>query len=489
MLHLCSATIWLVILAPWVVADDWTGKTIQPKQAVKLGRKFGGGLIRDGAAVDPQKTYIVKSDDGSILELDGGHIFKSEAKLVADAKPLPKERAKETDPVAAKGPWFGKKVLPKRDPDTIRMGDIIDGKPEYWTPHNLMNCTVREDRDGWLRLYDMRREGWVAKEDMVTAEDAPAWWDKAVKERPSDYYGWHMRGVGWKDKGEYDNAIKDFTEALRLKPDSAAVYNWRGLAWDSKKEYDKAIADYTEAIRLDPKDALAFNNRGNAWSSKKEYDKAFADYTEAIRLDPKFSFPFYNRGNAWSYKKEYDKAIADYSEAARLDPKYTLALNGLGWAYFQKNEFHKSLEYIERCLQLDPKDSYASGYRARILAAQKKYPEAVAAFEAAVKLPEYAPYKYAEFLASCPEGKYRDGQRALELAKKALEMEGKYASADVYAALAAAYAETGDFERAVVEQRTTIDKLKENKSTTAEELQKAEARLALYRYKKPYRAE
>ena len=87
------------------------------------------------------------------------------------------------------------------------------------------------------------------------------------------------------------------------------------------KEYDKAIADYTEAIRLDPKrptptstgatpgirrrsttrpspttprrsgsipkDAMAYNNRGVAWHAKKEYDKAIADYTEAIRLDPK----------------------------------------------------------------------------------------------------------------------------------------------------------------------------------------------------------
>ena len=40
------------------------------------------------------------------------------------------------------------------------------------------------------------------------------------------------------------------------------------------KEYDKAIADYTEAIRLDPNDAWAYFNRGQAWYMKSGYDKA-----------------------------------------------------------------------------------------------------------------------------------------------------------------------------------------------------------------------
>ena len=54
-----------------------------------------------------------------------------------------------------------------------------------------------------------------------------------------------------------------------------------------KGEYDKAIADYDEALKLDPKNALAYDSRGVAWYRKGEYDKAIADYGEAIKLDPK----------------------------------------------------------------------------------------------------------------------------------------------------------------------------------------------------------
>ena len=54
----------------------------------------------------------------------------------------------------------------------------------------------------------------------------------------------------------------------------------RGISYAKKGDYDKAIADYTEAIRLDPKDAAAYYNRGTSYAHKGDYDKAIADYTE-----------------------------------------------------------------------------------------------------------------------------------------------------------------------------------------------------------------
>ena len=97
-------------------------------------------------------------------------------------------------------------------------------------------------------------------------------------------------------------------------------YN-RGCAWHEKKEYDKAIADYNEAIRLDPKYRPCLQQPRLRLDEKKEYDKAIADFTEAIRLDPKYATPSTTAACAWSDKKEYDKAIADLHEAIRLDPK------------------------------------------------------------------------------------------------------------------------------------------------------------------------
>ena len=107
------------------------------------------------------------------------------------------------------------------------------------------------------------------------------------------------RGNAWRSKQEYDRAIADCTEAIRLDPKLAVAYNNRGFAWNEQEEYDRAIADYDEAIRLDPKYAAAYSNRGFAWHDKGEHDRAIADYTEAIRLDPKLAVGYNNRGSAW----------------------------------------------------------------------------------------------------------------------------------------------------------------------------------------------
>ena len=54
-----------------------------------------------------------------------------------------------------------------------------------------------------------------------------------------------------------------------------------------KGDYDQAISCYTDAIRRDPKEIDAYCIRGLSYGYKGNYDKAFADFDEALRLDPK----------------------------------------------------------------------------------------------------------------------------------------------------------------------------------------------------------
>ena len=89
----------------------------------------------------------------------------------------------------------------------------------------------------------------------------------------------------------------------------------RGRGSFNRKDYDRAIADYGEAIKLSPKDTWAFAHRCEAYESKEDQNAAIADCTEAIKIDPKYGWAYNNRGVAYYGLHEYDAALADHAEA------------------------------------------------------------------------------------------------------------------------------------------------------------------------------
>jgi tetratricopeptide (TPR) repeat protein len=69
-----------------------------------------------------------------------------------------------------------------------------------------------------------------------------------------------------------------------LKPDYADAYLNRGSVYHDKKEYDKAVSDYSEAIRLNPNYALAYGSRAHAYRNQGKLEKAQADFIKAAEL-------------------------------------------------------------------------------------------------------------------------------------------------------------------------------------------------------------
>ena len=75
----------------------------------------------------------------------------------------------------------------------------------------------------------------------------------------------------------------------------AIAYNNRGNAYTAKGEYDLAIKDFEQAIKLNGDFTKAFNNRGVVYRKKGEFDRAIEDFNQAIKLDPNYASPFANR--------------------------------------------------------------------------------------------------------------------------------------------------------------------------------------------------
>ena len=85
----------------------------------------------------------------------------------------------------------------------------------------------------------------------------------------------------------YASAQQNQTESR----DAEFYYN-RGLAYAKKGQYDQAISDYTRALEINPRDAGAYKNRGAAYYFKREYEKSWNDVKKAqslgYQIHPKF---------------------------------------------------------------------------------------------------------------------------------------------------------------------------------------------------------
>ena len=67
-------------------------------------------------------------------------------------------------------------------------------------------------------------------------------------------------------------------------PNSADAFSDRAVAYQSEGQYDRAIQDFDEAIRLNPQDEQAFRNRGAVKKKKGDVAGSDADFAKANAL-------------------------------------------------------------------------------------------------------------------------------------------------------------------------------------------------------------
>ena len=78
------------------------------------------------------------------------------------------------------------------------------------------------------------------------------------------------RGVNFYERDCFNDAIREFTEAIRHFSKEACIYGNRGAAYGQLGRYSEAIADFEKALQLDPGNAeyidnIAMTKRARGW--------------------------------------------------------------------------------------------------------------------------------------------------------------------------------------------------------------------------------
>lgn len=244
----------------------------------------------------------------------------------------------------------------------------------------------------------------------------------------------------------------------QLRPDTALCFGRTIEGGRVKPEdfnLDAIIAACTREISsplvTDKKRSEPLSARGNWLRIKKNYDGSITDYTDAIRLQPDVAVLYYGRALVWALKGDYDRAIADVDEDIKLSPADVVAYDTRGGLWRREGDLVRAIADYKKALSLNPKYVLAANNLAWVL-------------------------------ATAPDEKFRDGKLAIAYATTACEAsEWKYANA--LGTLAAAYAEAGDFDKAVQWQEKAL----KDDTYVKYAGEKAIARVALYKQRQAYR--
>ncbi len=217
-------------------------------------------------------------------------------------------------------------------------------------------------------------------------EGAVADCTEAIRLRPDFVEAYSRRGTAYASLGNFKAAEADFNEAIRLNPNFVFAYMNRGMGRGTTGDQQGAIADFTKAIELNPKFSQAYVSRGYGRSLMGDIDGAISDYTMAIHIDPDSAPGYFNRAIAYGMKQNHDNAILDLDEVIRITPNYSSAYFNRAIARHFKGDLDGSIADASEAIRLTPIFADAFVVRGNSYSAKGLWDNAIADFEAALHI-------------------------------------------------------------------------------------------------------
>jgi tetratricopeptide (TPR) repeat protein len=182
---------------------------------------------------------------------------------------------------------------------------------------------------------------------------------KALDVDPEYAPAWASLASALGREGEVEAALAASRKAIELDPDDPCTHCSLGvILCDRLRDYDGAIREFREAIRLDPFIVHHYFNLGNALKGKRNFAAAIKAYRKAVELAPEDPACHYGLGEFLLHDMhDPEGAIPEYRKAIDLDPDYARAWSCLGRALCDKGELERALAACRKATQLAPNDS------------------------------------------------------------------------------------------------------------------------------------
>jgi len=291
----------------------------------------------------------------------------------------------------------------------------------------------------------------------------------------------------WRQAAMYGDIDTLWRTTLARNSGCWMAHNNLGMVLFEKGQLDEAIRHYRRTLEMQPDFWDADYNLGTALLGKGQVDEAIFYCDKAVRMEPNDPDAHVAFANALLQKKRTDDAIAHYQKAVAIRPDYFFARYGLGHALLEKGKLDAAIEHSRAALLIQPNNADCHTILAIALDEKGQWAEAIQHYEKALEISPQsisALNNLAWLLAAGSNASLRNGARAIQFAQQADQLSGG-TNVLVLRTLAAAYAEAGQFGKAIETAHAAMQLGQSQRDDSlATELQQE---IALYELGLPYR--
>lgn len=210
----------------------------------------------------------------------------------------------------------------------------------------------------------------IAEVQLKKYDEAEKSFDKLIALHPNYYNGYMSRAQFYLEKGDTIKAIDDIDKAISIDKYISGAYAQRAIIKVlHDADYDSALADMNEALRLDPKEVSYYFNRARIKYHQDDLQGAMADYDYILKLDPDNTMTYYNRGLLRMQVGERNKAISDFTKVIKAEPNNYFAIYNRALLYDMIGNYGKAISDFNVVLEQYP--DFAAGFYARSEAKRK----------------------------------------------------------------------------------------------------------------------
>lgn len=314
----------------------------------------------------------------------------------------------------------------------------VELKPDYYTGHIRLGDALME-REAWQESLAAYRQAIALQPTYFAShwslakalhkkgdlDDAITSYQHALRWQPKLAVLHHQLGGCWAAKKSWDEAVKAYREATRQESGNGLYWKDLGLALDAQGKRPEAVGAYKEAVKLAPNDANLHFHVGKALVRARQFDEAIRVLQKANELAPNQFWTLCNLGNAFRLKGNTGEAVKTYREAIRANPRMAQAHVELGLTFAARKSWEEAITAYQDAIRLQPGYAEAHDLLGIALWATGRREEAIAEYAEVVRLKPMdakAHDKLARLLATHPDAKLRDPQRAVALAQHAVAL-------------------------------------------------------------------